>query len=801
MHFFTTITRATSGEKVVDNWMIMEFKRRSSQSTLQRWFFRLIIVILTIDLVTIVFFHFVVLEHEEAEFYPSNSRDSDINKLKVGSLHQSRGANNSFGRRNNSYTQISKEVEQLSKITTEQRLHRNEVEVNPHDVTIEEHYMKRMDEHNKKDCIEIFDKVIEGQGYSSSSTQTIGYRVIPHKIHIILPPKLSKKCVSEEIHTKILKWHLANHSIYIHDLQSIRRILLSAEQIGGFDVAPSSLTQKMKYKNNFLSQFYHGSTLFQSWADPSTNDHYSANITKLVFDPRKIQYPCGSTVSKWQEQNGANNHLREDESKHPHESFLNDFAKLLVLWEYGGLVISDVESYEPSDFLLEVLEEEQELVRNPHLPKKKRRKIQQNQTELFTTNTTQFIIETNEQFEYTKEFLASIPQHPLVHHLLTETVQRYQKYLFNTTTSSSWDKVQYMTTYHDSDYWNNDVYKFYTTKFYTHKFRKPTQISPPNINWWKYLFEMMKNTTQNKSSLTAQLGYGSNGVDGVPTITILDRDKFNGRSMIKKVNASIPSVQDSSNKYPYDHNSPASSCINNFEHIESNITSLLQIVIPSPLHKDKKASCPNQLYYIEHKIDPIVNAMNKNTPQTHFSRIPQIIHITGKTNCLSRKFYDSIQEWYAIPDHAVLYHDDNAVKRLFDSQDWEIFPQLKQAIKCVSAGAGLADVWRYLLMWEYGGIYTDVDNAPGPNFVVNGASSSTVISDDMDALFEIEKEGFPSQYFFAVRPHHPVMYFAVQNAIDRLLDVNDVHSQKVPFVTGPGALKAAVVSFKYVFAT
>jgi len=128
---------------------------------------------------------------------------------------------------------------------------------------------------------------------------------------------------------------------------------------------------------------------------------------------------------------------------------------------------------------------------------------------------------------------------------------------------------------------------------------------------------------------------------------------------------------------------------------------------------------------------------------------------------------------------------------------------LKQAIKCINSGAGLADIWRYLLLWEYGGIYTDLDNAPGPLFVSNNtlkdgdgnasASTSTIISGEMDALFEVEIGRFPSQYFFAVSPHHPVMYFALQNAIDRLLDVNDVHLQKVPFVTGPGALKAAVI--------
>ena len=160
-----------------------------------------------------------------------------------------------------------------------------------------------------------------------------------------------------------------------------------------------------------------------------------------------------------------------------------------------------------------------------------------------------------------------------------------------------------------------------------------------------------------------------------------------------------------------------------------------------------------------------------------------------------------IHKWYDLPNnYAVLYHDDTAIQRLFDSQEWNIFPQLKQAIRCINSGAGLADIWRYLLLWEYGGIYTDLDNAPGPLFVWNNAlkdgdgRASTIISGEMDALFEVEIGRFPSQYFFAASPHHPVMYFALQNAIGWLLDVNDVDLQRIPFITGPGALKAAVAS-------
>ncbi len=44
-------------------------------------------------------------------------------------------------------------------------------------------------------------------------------------------------------------------------------------------------------------------------------------------------------------------------------------------------------------------------------------------------------------------------------------------------------------------------------------------------------------------------------------------------------------------------------------------------------------------------------------------------------------------------------------------KDWPEFPLLKESLSCVHTGSGMADAWRYLVMWDdYGGIYTDMDN-------------------------------------------------------------------------------------------
>ena len=101
---------------------------------------------------------------------------------------------------------------------------------------------------------------------------------------------------------------------------------------------------------------------------------------------------------------------------------------------------------------------------------------------------------------------------------------------------------------------------------------------------------------------------------------------------------------------------------------------------------------------------------------------------------------------------------------------------------------GLADLWRYLVLWEYGGVYIDIDNMPGKHFL-----NATVIEDDMDAFLEVERGRFPSQYFMSASPHHPITFFAVQLTIDRLFCVDNIVEQNVPVVTGPGALKTGVL--------
>ena len=148
------------------------------------------------------------------------------------------------------------------------------------------------------------------------------------------------------------------------------------------------------------------------------------------------------------------------------------------------------------------------------------------------------------------------------------------------------------------------------------------------------------------------------------------------------------------------------------------------------------ASCPEDQIYMHNKFVP--DSVNQNG-----RKVPKIIHMTSKNKCFTKKYSDNADLW-KFEGYSFFMHDDAAVQRLIHSKEWSEFPLLKEAAPCLTFGAMKADYWRYLATWEFGGIYTDMDNAPGVLF-----KNGTVIADDDDALFEVERGGFPSQYFYA----------------------------------------------------
>ena len=213
--------------------------------------------------------------------------------------------------------------------------------------------------------------------------------------------------------------------------------------------------------------------------------------------------------------------------------------------------------------------------------------------------------------------------------------------------------------------------------------------------------------------------------------------------------------------------------------------------IPQYLHLSMKSRCLHELW---HGWDSNPRGhIRSNLSRTYSLRRFETILPTTQVFMVSADWVrippvgrhaKTVHMWKdALPSYAVFFHDDAAVERLLE-QDWPEFPGLREALHCaVYSGAMRIDIWRLLIVYRYGGMYTDIDIWP------TAAFREATIKHDDQAFFLRDAWKRPSQWLFAMEPRHPIAYFTMQEVITRVLMLKNVHSPRVVFTTGPDALK------------
>jgi hypothetical protein len=183
---------------------------------------------------------------------------------------------------------------------------------------------------------------------------------------------------------------------------------------------------------------------------------------------------------------------------------------------------------------------------------------------------------------------------------------------------------------------------------------------------------------------------------------------------------------------------------------------------------------------------PIADYHSEEKSSTTF-RIPHVIHQTSKSKCLVPSLADAVQKWRKhLPDFDHYLHDDDAVETLLQMPSLQrMFPLLKEISLHCTRGAMRADLWRYVAMWEYGGIYSDIDTCP-LNFT---------LPPNVDAYFVLEKDGLLSQYFMAVAPKHPLLFYTIHHTLSNILKSKDPFKDFAPTLTGPRALHQGFQTF------
>ena len=214
--------------------------------------------------------------------------------------------------------------------------------------------------------------------------------------------------------------------------------------------------------------------------------------------------------------------------------------------------------------------------------------------------------------------------------------------------------------------------------------------------------------------------------------------------------------------------------------------------------------------------------------------IPKIIHQHGPTRCLTITLDRAAVQWAGGSDRwSYYYWDDDAVERLMNlvvSSDRNVlhvpeFPLLKAATmtsKCYDDGnhnrsnsseddvVALSSVaspklieqlWQYLILWLYGGMYVDLSYRP------TGFNATTMIHDSDHGIFVFADNNDPniitpqnttssaipphrpgqqeqelplSSKFMAVTPKHPLIYLTIHHMIRKILLVGSSRSSGRP---------------------
>ncbi|CAJ1932754.1 unnamed protein product [Cylindrotheca closterium] len=189
---------------------------------------------------------------------------------------------------------------------------------------------------------------------------------------------------------------------------------------------------------------------------------------------------------------------------------------------------------------------------------------------------------------------------------------------------------------------------------------------------------------------------------------------------------------------------------------------------------------------------------NHHNPWYHYARpsrrqIPAMIHQTNKDRCLTMNFARASQKWSAFSHNKWSYylHDESALAQLFLEMQYPEFPYLRLVVQnCLLYLPPVEkNLWSYLVLWVYGGVVADVNSMPD-NF-----HFQTLQKDD-DAIFIFDAASQRmNTTFMASSPKHPVMYYAIQHTLLRILTAENIASPDLVYQTGPEALQKALEQF------
>lgn len=171
----------------------------------------------------------------------------------------------------------------------------------------------------------------------------------------------------------------------------------------------------------------------------------------------------------------------------------------------------------------------------------------------------------------------------------------------------------------------------------------------------------------------------------------------------------------------------------------------------------------------------------------NLSTIPKNIYQTHKSKQFiinNKPLLKATYSWKKNKNFSYHFYEDTQCDTFIKEHFPEVFPVYN---KC-PVNVMKADIWRYCIIYKYGGIYADADTILlyDPNLFIK--SKQLVVVPENDTHF--------CQWIFAAPPNSPILKSVIDLCVQRLLSMKEIKGEHViHYCTGPGVFTDGIVRY------
>lgn len=173
------------------------------------------------------------------------------------------------------------------------------------------------------------------------------------------------------------------------------------------------------------------------------------------------------------------------------------------------------------------------------------------------------------------------------------------------------------------------------------------------------------------------------------------------------------------------------------------------------------------------------------------SLIPNDIYQTFESNLLPESMFKAASTWIELNPEFNYYFYDKDDRYYFIKENFG--SDVLQAYEKSWVGAMKADIWRYCMLYQNGGIYTDIDQTCQVPII-------NYFDPKCDVLSGVCKNSIHQNYLL-YSPKNPILKIVIDQSCERVMQNKPLISKKPPFwgwcggYTGPVALEFAFKTF------